>query len=188
MNCEPPTHLPYAASRQRGMVLAIVLILLLVMTIIGLTAAQSTALQERMSGNQRDRNIAFQSAEYTLRLAQADMLAAQWTNFLQDTGGLYTYDPTALNPLYQTVNWNSPSSVLTVGGSQTGAGPLLSDVPATNQPEFIIEQMPPVAAPGGNLSQMQYSNGVPPVQVYQVYTRATGGDTNAQVMLQATLR
>ncbi len=188
MSCKLPCHLR-ASSRQGGMVLAVVLILLLVMTIIGLVAAQSTALQERMTGNQRDRNIAFQSAEYTLRLAQADLLSAQWTNFLQNTGGLYSYDPTnttVVEPLYSTLNWSNAGSVLTVGNGQPGTGSPLSNV--TQQPEFVIEQMPPVAAPGGNLSQMQYSNGVPPVQVYRIYTLASGGDTNAQTMLQATIR
>lgn len=172
--------------REDGLVLAVVLVLLLVLSIIALVASQSTALQERMAGNQRDRDIAFQSAEYTLRLVQANLLSAQWTNFLQDSGGLYTYDPNNTlftTPLYQQSIWGT-GSVLTVGAA--GTGPTLPGV--GQQPEFLVEKMPAVAAPGGSLSQMQYSNGVPPVQVYQIYALGYGGDSNAQVMLQATIR
>ncbi|MHB8346031.1 MAG: pilus assembly PilX family protein [Acidiferrobacterales bacterium] len=189
MSCKPLAGRLRPPNRQDGMVLVIVLILLLVMTIIGLTAAQSTALEERMTGNQRDRDIAFQSAEYTLRIAQADLLAAQWTNFLSDTGGLYTYDPTnttVVEPLYNTLNWSNAGSVFTVGGGQPGTGSPLSNV--TQQPEFVIEQMPAVAAPGSALGQPEYSSGVPPVQVFRIYTLAYGGDNNAQVMLQAVIR
>ena len=189
MSSKPFNGQPSPPNNQRGMVLVVVLILLLVMTIIGLTAAQSTALEERMTGNQRDANIALQSAEYTLRLAQADLLAAQWTNFLLDTGGLYTYDPTnttVVEPLYSTLNWANAGSVLTVGGGQPGTGSPLPDV--MQQPTFVIEQMPPVASPGSALGQPAYSSGVPPVQIFRVYTLAYGGDNNTQVMLQATIR
>ncbi len=53
--------------RQKGITLIVGLILLLVMTMLGLTAVQVTTQQERMAGNLRDRNIAFQAAESALR-------------------------------------------------------------------------------------------------------------------------
>ncbi len=59
------------AARQRGAVLVISLLLLLVMTLLGLGASQSTRLQERMAGNQRDQEIALQGAEASLRAAEA---------------------------------------------------------------------------------------------------------------------
>lgn len=59
-----------AAAGQRGAVLVVSLLLLLVMTILGLGASQSTRLQERMAGNQRDQEIALQSAEASLRAAE----------------------------------------------------------------------------------------------------------------------
>jgi type IV pilus assembly protein PilX len=58
-------------TRQRGAVLVVSLLLLLVMTVLGLGASQSTRLQERMAGNQRDQEIALQSAEASLRAAEA---------------------------------------------------------------------------------------------------------------------
>jgi type IV pilus assembly protein PilX len=58
------------ATRQSGAVLVISLLLLLVMTLLGLGASQSTRLQERMAGNQRDQEVALQGAEASLRAAE----------------------------------------------------------------------------------------------------------------------
>jgi type IV pilus assembly protein PilX len=56
--------------RQQGAVLIVSLLLLLVMTLLGLGASQSTRLQERMAGNQRDVELALQGSEASLRAAE----------------------------------------------------------------------------------------------------------------------
>ncbi|HPF28453.1 MAG TPA: PilX N-terminal domain-containing pilus assembly protein, partial [Steroidobacteraceae bacterium] len=56
-----------ASRAQRGAILVTSLLLLLVLTIIGLTAMRMTSLQERMAGSTRDLNLAFQGAEAALR-------------------------------------------------------------------------------------------------------------------------
>jgi type IV pilus assembly protein PilX len=53
--------------RQRGAVLVVALLMLLVMTILGVTAMQMSRMEERMAGNSRDTNLAFQGAEAGLR-------------------------------------------------------------------------------------------------------------------------
>lgn len=58
---------PLTTHRQHGAVLIVSLILLLVMTLIGVFAMRDTILQERMAGNARDRDMAFQAAEGALR-------------------------------------------------------------------------------------------------------------------------
>lgn len=52
--------------RQQGAVLIISLLLLLIMTLIGVTAMSTTTLEEKMSGNMRDRNVALQASETAL--------------------------------------------------------------------------------------------------------------------------
>ncbi len=64
------------AVTQRGAVLVVSLILLLIMTILALAASQSTRMQERMAGNMRDSDLAFQSAEASLR--EAEMTISKW--------------------------------------------------------------------------------------------------------------
>jgi type IV pilus assembly protein PilX len=53
------------------MVLVISLVLLLSLTLLGLAAMQNTSLEERMAGNMRAENIAFQAAEAGLRAGEA---------------------------------------------------------------------------------------------------------------------
>lgn len=53
-------------SKQQGAVLVVSLIILLLMTIIGVSSMKTTTLEERMAGNMRDQNLSFQSAEAAL--------------------------------------------------------------------------------------------------------------------------
>lgn len=56
-----------SSHRQSGAILVVSLLLLLVMTLLGLTAMQVARMEERMAGNTRDINLAFQGAEAGLR-------------------------------------------------------------------------------------------------------------------------
>jgi type IV pilus assembly protein PilX len=60
----------YTVVRQRGMALIVSLILLLVLTLLGLAAMQNTSLEERMAGNLRAENVAFQASESALRAGE----------------------------------------------------------------------------------------------------------------------
>ena len=59
---------------QQGVSLLVVLILLLVMSVLGIAVLRSSAMQERMSANLRDRNDALQAAETGLIKAQNDVV------------------------------------------------------------------------------------------------------------------
>ncbi|WP_207905857.1 pilus assembly PilX family protein [Aestuariirhabdus litorea] len=65
-------------KKQRGSVLAISLILLLILTMVGIRGMQSTALEERMSGNYQDNNLAFQAAEAALTEAEDWVLSTDF--------------------------------------------------------------------------------------------------------------
>lgn len=75
-SCEfAPVYLPrslrVSCGRQRGVVLPIVIILMVILAVLAMSGMGDTALQERMSGNLRDRETAFQAAESALRLGEA---------------------------------------------------------------------------------------------------------------------
>jgi type IV pilus assembly protein PilX len=55
--------------------LVVALIMLLVMTVLGITAMRVTRMEERMAGNSRDVNLAFQGAEAGLRDSEARIAA-----------------------------------------------------------------------------------------------------------------
>lgn len=59
--------------RQRGAALFISLMFLIILTLIGLSAANVSILQERMAGNVQETNIGFQRAERTLRAIEENL-------------------------------------------------------------------------------------------------------------------
>ncbi len=61
-------------TKQKGAILVVSLILLVVMTLIGLSSMRATILEEKMAGNFRDSNVAFQAAEAALRDGEADII------------------------------------------------------------------------------------------------------------------
>ena len=63
-------------KRQRGAVMITALMILLLMTIFGISTMDTNILEEKMAGNMRDRNTAFQAAESALRAAEI-WIAAQ---------------------------------------------------------------------------------------------------------------
>jgi len=67
--CPMATH----RMRERGVSLVVGLIFLVVLTILGLMALRVATLEERMSGNARERSLAFQAAEAALRDAELDI-------------------------------------------------------------------------------------------------------------------
>ncbi|EWC40216.1 pilus assembly protein PilX [Pseudomonas stutzeri] len=70
-------------SSQRGAVLLVSLIMLLLLTILGAAAMRDTNLQERMAGNMRDQNLAFQAAEAALRFAEQEV-KTDYANLIRD--------------------------------------------------------------------------------------------------------
>ena len=61
---------PPSPSRQLGATLLVAMIFLVILTLLGLSAMRVTTLEERMSGNARDHDLAFQAAESGLLSAE----------------------------------------------------------------------------------------------------------------------
>ena len=61
------------AKNQTGVVLVISLIMLLALTLIGVTSSSVTGLETKMAANSKDINLAFQAAEATLRDVEASL-------------------------------------------------------------------------------------------------------------------
>ena len=58
-------------GRQKGVALIVALILLVVMTLLGLSGVRMVAFEERMTSNSYDRGLAFEGAEAALRAGEA---------------------------------------------------------------------------------------------------------------------
>ena len=186
MTPRPPLS-GFPQRTQRGFVLIVALILLLLLTILGLAAAQSTMLEERMAGNARNHQLAFEAAESGLSAAYSGILQNLWNNadYAGNANGLYM-----LSDCCGGVPWTSAWTLPNVWAS---ALPITTPVPGltipgqlTQQPVFIIEELPPVAPPGSNLVQ-QSNSGTPPVQPYRITVYANGGDQTTHVILQSVV-
>jgi len=175
-----------AKKNQSGIVLIIGLIMLLLLTIIAITAMRVTSLEERMAGNLQNQNIAFQAAESALRDAEGyiDVQAR-------------TAD-SAFNPFRLTNGpFQASGDVICVSGLCGTTYPLQSDqmslvavdsmlTTTTNidsiyaEPKYIIELIS--IEPVGGLGE-QYRS-----VVFRITARAQGGDPNSFAELQSTYR
>ncbi|MEA5444697.1 pilus assembly protein [Gammaproteobacteria bacterium AB-CW1] len=161
--------------RQRGAVLLFSLIVLLLLTVLGVTAMQTTTLQERMAGGQRDRHLAVQGAEAAIREAE---------NFLSESATLPPFD--SLNWLYHHADSPAPHwrDFNWAGGVRPYAGGdmdgLLAEAPA-----FYIERLPPVADPSGSLAA---DESLEDTQYYRIVARSTGASGQSEVILQVVYR
>lgn len=95
-------------GKQKGAVLVVGLIFLMVITLLALAGMQGVALQGRMSANAYDRNIAFQAAEMALRWAELELLNGNDTSFVTieqfDATGAPTEDQ------FRTADWDDVST------------------------------------------------------------------------------
>ncbi|CAG7857595.1 hypothetical protein MCAMS1_02480 [biofilm metagenome] len=166
-----------SAKHQRGVVLVVGLIMLLLMTLIGTTGMQNTMLQEKMAGNMRDRNLAFQAAESALQ-AGAEAAAPPPPGGYTCGGGLYPAMDSDCDgdkePVWDNINWNN-GSVLFVGKMAS----------LKENPRYIIEDMGVVPA-DDCIAPLVAGNC--PERYYRITARATGGTSDAVVMLQSVVQ
>lgn len=170
---------PMLRQAQRGAVLFVALILLLILTLIGVTSMQTTTLQERMAGNIRDVNLAFQAAETALREGE-EFLEQPVMPAFNGTNGLYESAGPGQTPIYKTISWTAGDS-RALGSYGNGPASLEG---VTSNPRYIIEELPPVTPVGGSLG----SDNPGVVGMYRITARGTGGSDTAIVMLQTTYR
>jgi type IV pilus assembly protein PilX len=126
-------------QRERGISLVIVLLFLVIMAGLGATAIRTATIEEKMSGNERDRQIAFEAAEAALRDGENDVLANLTTDSAFDdncVGGLCNPASTA-TPQWVAVDWST--ALPRAYGTQTGipAGYPVTDV--ARAPRYIVE-------------------------------------------------
>ncbi|MBK1719526.1 pilus assembly PilX family protein [Thiocystis violacea] len=84
-------------QKQAGVVLVIGLVFLMMMTIVGVTAIQSSTMQEKMAGNVSDRNLVFQNAEAALQAGELQVIDKDCTFLDSNTAGQPDPDNTDWN-------------------------------------------------------------------------------------------
>jgi len=160
---------------QRGAVLIVALVLLLVLTVLGAAGVQNTSMEERMAGNYRDRFSAFQAAEAALRAGEAAIDVHTTFAAMLFDGSDGTYETTkaggSVDPT-EAANYVMTVSVATING-------------VSSTPQFFIEKVPKVPLPKSSLVQ-GFQSKPKDIQYFRVSGRATGSSGQAEVILQTT--
>jgi type IV pilus assembly protein PilX len=160
--------------REHGAALVVALVLLLLMTVLGVSAIRTTTLQERMAGNLRDSNLAFQSAEAGLRAGE-QLLEGAVPPFTGANGLLQVQEGAGKVEFWNAYNW--------AGNSRTASG--VADV--ADDPQYVVEELP-VSLSSANGSLVEGGGGVGEAGFYRITARAVGGSTDAVAILQTTYR
>jgi type IV pilus assembly protein PilX len=159
--------LPHSPRRQRGAILVIALMFLVLLTIVAVSSISGVTLEEKMAGNLRDQTTAFQAAESALRDAEIDLeplingtgnrdnqptgwtvaarfatlCSAAFTTGVCTTGCSPACNSTGTNYKTQAVtpafDWTDVNKTV-VYGTYTGAARLPS---VAQQPKYVIEYL-----------------------------------------------
>ena len=167
-------------SKQSGSVLIISLIVMLVLTILGVSGMKSAVLEEKMAGNMRDSQLAFQAAEATLREAEQyiESNIVSTANF--DTNGSDGLYNKSIHKVWNTINWTSGDSLEFTNFSSSYA--------INTPPRYIIQHVASQLSNIDNLNMDNYGQGTGAgrIEMFLITARATGNSGSTVVMLQST--
>lgn len=172
-----------ATRRQQGVALFISLVMLLILTILGISSVQTTSLQERMSRNALDSNLAFQAAEAAIRDGEA--------HIEDDINSLVNFDSASAadNGYYYENDWDEVPNWYTVDweGSQVRTSET-TVAGVAEQPKYIIEFVKTVVSDQDrlNLDNVGEDTGAGRSQIFRITSYGTGGSPTAHVMIQST--
>jgi len=168
---------------QKGVALFISLVMLLILTVLGLSSVQTTTLQERMARNARDTNLAFQAAESAVKDAETlietfNSLVAFTSAGANDAGFYFEGDYDA------PTNWNNFN--WTNGEGYIEAPTVIDGV--AEPPKYFIEHIKTVISDNDtlNLDNIGQDSGSGRAQIFRVTVYGTGGTSTAHVMIQST--
>ena len=191
-------------QRQRGAVLFLAMVFLVLLSVLALTASSTSIMQERMTGGLRNQQLGLMGAESTLRGGEDLLCNISFNNGVQplppcvgDDGSDCVFKPLpngTLHPVVQRFrtsrDWLDPT---TDGGrtySQTLVGLTGSAQTASlaNPPRFIVEYLGVRTGPfrqGGALNAQATSGRAGEHAVYRITARSQGG-TDAVVRVAET--
>ncbi|MBY0572689.1 MAG: hypothetical protein K2P84_03320 [Undibacterium sp.] len=161
-------------KKQTGFVLAVSMIFLIIMTVLAVTAIKKGTMDEKVAGNLRAQNVAFQAAEKALRFCESKIeLRMNQTKICQIKDATTLYNDNATFPQFPNgwstkSNWDNPPTI-TLSGFDL-------DVNLPAQPQCMIEKWTFRAEEG--------------VEKYGwvITSRAAGNVNTAVVTLQEVIR
>jgi type IV pilus assembly protein PilX len=170
-------------GHREGIVLVTSLVILLILTMLALSAVQGTSIQELITRNQRDSNLAFNAAETALVEAEAVLNAmTSVTPGASSDNNPKIYDARLDGSFFVATSdpWSSDYKnelqVFTQG------------VSTQTPPAYIIEHISTVVSDEDrlNLDNIGQNPNTCCTQMFRITARGTGGTDAAKVVLQST--
>jgi type IV pilus assembly protein PilX len=186
------------SKKQRGSVLAISLVILLILTVLGVNSMSALTLEERMASHARQSMVASQAAEIAARAAETWLANAAYVNasnisqFWAGTAGLYSrYDVinAPVLDVFDDGDWDDTNSV-----EVAGVAAIDPDGPKTQSlaqnPRYMIEYLGRVSEDASQDSLDIVNSQQPDVRDYAFRITAVGWgeNTNARYLVQSTFR
>jgi type IV pilus assembly protein PilX len=164
-------------TTQKGATLVIALLMLLVLTVLGLASMQMTRLEERMAGNSRDVNLAFQGAEAGLRDAEEGLrvLTARPTPCVATPCIVWRKDfmPPDLR--------DQPTSWWTTNAREYGVAGTQEVTDVTRDPLLVVEDL------GFVPDSLAVGHGPPEGRnFYKITADSSGASNTAEAVLEST--
>ncbi|SJM92323.1 pilus assembly PilX family protein [Crenothrix polyspora] len=173
------------SKQQAGIVLVVSLIVMLLLTLIGTTAVHTATLEEKIAGNTRNRDLAFQAAESAL-LAGESYVGSLETTAFNCKNGLFKARDINCDGTQEAIDiWENPAiwsdnsqSIAYIADKNTPPSTDLAQRSA--YPRYIIEIINTVCTTPARPCPIadQQKN-------YRVTARATGSSVDSVVMLQS---
>ena len=167
-------------TSQRGAVLVIGLMILLLMTMIGITGMSRTNLEERMAGNSLDHSISFNAAEVALKEGEDFVESLSVLSGFSETGanGLFS-DQSGSVRVWETVNWRDTSAVIETSRSVAGTA---------IKPRYIVEHLTQLVSASDTLNMDNYGQGTGAgnIEMFRITAASSGSSDSSYVMLQST--
>ena len=189
---------------QRGAVLFVALVFLLLLTLLAVTASSTSILQERMTGGMRNAQLAMMGTESALRGGEVDLWTAAARSSYENGGlALPPCGYSGVQPCtYQRTNgiadqraskfrslkqWlgSSGDGAMTYAPAVSGLGGSDTSASLASQPRYMIEDLglDTAASGAGNMSGSNPgapgAEGTPKVHLFRVTARSQGGTASA---------
>lgn len=173
----PMNRLRQSRPTEGGTVLIMAMTFLLILSLIGVTSMTTAALEQKMSGNMSDKNVAFQTAESAL-VAGEIWIGNQMNKPVFDPA--VTNDGLHLPSTTSTPVWDNTTGVWSSG--DIFSYPVLNNV--STQPVYIIEDLG--AVPDNNGSLVLPANyKASGKNIFRVTVRASGRTGATVAMIQS---